>query len=115
MRDICQGVGAGLWIVGACQAGHGAPCGVDIGIRGHAEHLVPGEHRLLEPDLDRLRRDLRQQQRQDRCPSGHRGAATAPVVDLARGHAGEAGEPRLGNVGAGQQGGEFGAELSIDL
>jgi|KBSSwiStaDraftv2_1062776.scaffolds.fasta_scaffold1280772_1 hypothetical protein len=42
-------------------------------------------------------------------PCGHGGACPAPVVDLAGGGAGEAGEFRLADAGAGQQGGEFGA------
>jgi len=41
-------------------------------------------------------------------PCGHGGACPAPVVDLAGGGAGEAGECRLADAGAGQQGGEFG-------
>ena len=43
-------------------------------------------------------------------PCGHGGACPAPVVDLAGGGAGEAGEFRLADAGAGQQGGEFGTQ-----
>jgi hypothetical protein len=38
------------------------------------------------------------------------GAAAAPVVDLARGDAGQPGEPGLGDVGAGEQNGKFGVQ-----
>ena len=63
--------------------------------------------RLFQHQHQRFGRMVPQDDSEQGGPARHRGRATAPVVDLPGGDAGETGERGLAQVGAGQQGGEF--------
>ena len=63
---------------------------------------------FLEPDLDGFGRGILQHRGESDRPERCCGATAGPVVDLARRVAGDACEGGLADVGAGEQGGEFG-------
>jgi len=76
---------------------------------------------LFDGDCERLRRVILEQDGENDDPERCGRVATRPVVDLARRDAGEPGEGCLADVGAAEEGGEFGGEegahrpLSIDV
>jgi hypothetical protein len=81
-----------------------------VGGGWHAEGLVPGETGFREPHRDGVGRVVLEDDDERRGPGWHRSAAAAPVVDLAWGQAGQAGEAGLTDPSAGEQGGEFGVQ-----
>lgn len=94
-------------VVGEGQPGHGLPDRTGIGGGWQAEGLVPGERAVREREAEGPGRPLFQEGGEEGSPARHGGATAAPVVDLARGEADEAGEPGLADAGAGKQRGEF--------
>jgi hypothetical protein len=96
-------------VVGEGEPGHGASNRTSVSVGRHAEGLVPAELGLLEQDLNGLGRGVLHEYGEYSGPGRHGRPAAAPVVDLTGGIATGAGEGGLTDVGAGQQGGEFGA------
>ena len=74
----------------------------------NAEGFVPGERGFLEQDPDGFGRGVLQDRGERDRPARH--CRAAPVVDLACGDAGDAGEGGLADAGAGEQGGELGVQ-----